>query len=433
MSNLERKKLGDVIDLVIDNRGRNPKSYSTEGIPVIDNFLIKSDGMVDLGEVNRYIDEETYSNFLRKYVAEGDVIMTLVGNGYGKVATAPSEKCAIIQNTIGLRCNESNDNAFLYYLLKYNRESLTNLDRGAAQPSIKVGDVLNLEFYFPTTRRQTSIGRILGAIDKKIELNRRMNETLESIARAIFKSWFVDFDPVRTKLEGQSHEQQSSASAYPMPAEVYDLFPSAFQDSALGKIPEGWEVSNVGENFDLVMGQSPPGDTYNELGEGIPFYQGRRDFGFRFPSRRVFCTQPKRLAQAGDTLVSVRAPVGDLNVASEECCLGRGLAGVRHRSDAPTYTYYSMHALKADFDRYDGEGTVFGSINQTNFKAITVVTPASVVVTAFENMVSHFDKLLRVNSEEINTLADVRDTLLPKLLSGELTVPDAHLQAEEVL
>ena len=114
-----------------------------------------------------------------------------------------------------------------------------------------------------------------------------------------------------------------------MDAETAALFPSAFQDSPIGKIPEGWEVGTIDENFDLTMGQSPPGSTYNEDEKGIPFYQGRRDFGFRYPTRRVYCTAPKRFAKKGDTLVSVRAPVGDINMVEEKCSIGRGVAAIK--------------------------------------------------------------------------------------------------------
>ena len=99
------------------------------------------------------------------------------------------------------------------------------------------------------------------------------------------------------------------------------------------------------------MGQSPPGNTYNEVGEGVPFYQGRTDFKFRFPTRRIYCTAPTRFANEGDTLVSVRAPVGDVNMAAERCAVGRGVAAIRHKSGSRSFTYYAMGFLKEDFDK----------------------------------------------------------------------------------
>ena len=248
-SNFQTLKLRDVIEFVIDNRGRTPKSYSDFGVPVIDNYLIVSEAEADLSQVKRYIDEDTYNSFIRKYISKGDVLMTLVGNGYGKVAITPEEKCIIIQNTIGLRCNEDNDNLYLYYLLKANREVLMNLNRGAAQPSIKVGDILDLEFKYPPVEIQQKVGSILGDLDKKSSLNSQANQTLEQMAQAIFRAWFVDFDPVKAKMNDEQPEGMDAATA--------SLFPEKLVESELGLIPEGWEASCMGEHFSITMGQSP--------------------------------------------------------------------------------------------------------------------------------------------------------------------------------
>jgi type I restriction enzyme S subunit len=177
-----------------------------------------------------------------------------------------------------------------------------------------------------------------------------MNETLEEMARALFKSWFVDFDPVRAKMEGRQPAGMDDGTAA--------LFPAEFKDSVLGEIPKGWTAGTVGDDFDITMGQSPPGATYNEVGEGLPFYQGRRDFKFRYPIVRVYCSAPKRTAQYGDALVSVRAPVGDVNMAESVCCVGRGVAAVRHKTGSRSYTYYAMRSLKSYFERFESEGTV---------------------------------------------------------------------------
>ena len=199
-SDLKEYRISEVVELVIDNRGRNPSCYSDSGVPVIDNYLITSEGEPDLSEVKRYISNDTYNTFIRKYNQAGDVLITLVGNGYGKVAISPKEKSIIIQNTIGLRTKPDFDNSFLYYLLKGNRTSLMNLNRGAAQPSIKVGDLLEVPFKFPKYNQQKLIGLTLNSLDKKIQKNKQTNQTLEQMAQALFKSWFVDFDPVFDNL-----------------------------------------------------------------------------------------------------------------------------------------------------------------------------------------------------------------------------------------
>ena len=131
---------------------------------------------------------------------------------------------------------------------------------------------------------QRAIARVLGALDDKIELNRRMSETLEEMARALFRSWFVDFDPVRAKADGRPSGLQHDLDA---------LFPASFEASEMGRIPAGWEVKTLGDAFRITMGQSPPGDTYNQDGGGLPFYQGRTDFGFRFPGGESTALRPE--------------------------------------------------------------------------------------------------------------------------------------------
>jgi type I restriction enzyme S subunit len=193
-----------------------------------------------------------------------------------------------------------------------------------------------------------------------------------------------------------------------------------------GADPEGGEVGCVDDDFDLTMGQSPPGSTYNESEDGLPFYQGRSDFAFRFPTRRVYCTAPTRLAKSGDTLISVRAPVGDINMASEDCAIGRGVAAARHKSNSRSYTYQFMRGLEDVFGRFEAEGTVFGSIGKKDFHAIPCVIPSQAVVDAFESICSPLDTRIDTNEKGSRTLAALRDALLPKLISGELRTADAE-------
>lgn len=324
---------------------------------------------------------------------------------------------------------------------------------GSVVSHIRVPDCSKFELNLPPLAEQERITAILGSLDDKIQLNHQINQTLEQIAQAIFKSWFVDFEPVKAKIAaletGGSEEdallaamqaisgkgeaeltrlQAEQPEQYAELRATAELFPSAMQDSELGEIPEGWNPSTVGHEFDVTMGQSPPGDTYNEEEHGAPFFQGRRDFGERFPKNRVYCSAPKRMANKGDTLLSVRAPVGDTNIALTNCCIGRGLAALRHRSGCASFTYYSVIQLGHEFSSYDSEGTVFGSINQKNLKALPVVVPTREVLSAFTRTVGAIDDLIREKSEETVSLSTVRDTLLPKLLSGELSVSGAEPQ-----
>jgi len=315
-----------------------------------------------------------------------------------------------LNTTLYVRDFKGNDPRFVSYFLR-GLDFLAYSDK-AAVPGLNRNHLHQARVLVPSDpNEQRAIAHILGTLDDKIELNRRMNETLEAMARALFKSWFVDFNPVRAKVEGRDPG---------LPKPLADLFPDSFEDSELGEIPKGWKPSNVGKHFDLTMGQSPPGSTYNESGDGLPFFQGRTDFGFRFPSRRVFCTAPTRLAKVGDTLVSVRAPVGDVNIAIEPCAVGRGVAAVRHLSGSRSFTYHAMHNLGEHFGKFEAEGTVFGSINKTDFERLPFVAPPQAVLDRFERLAWPIDDRVESNEVESRTLAALRDTLLPKLLSGAL-------------
>ena len=283
--------------------------------------------------------------------------------------------------------------------------------------------IASLEVPCPPIATQIALVNVLRSLDDRITLLRETNATLEAIAQALFKSWFVDFDPVRAKQEGRAPEGMSDATAA--------LFPDGFEESELGLVPRGWRYSTVGESFILTMGQSPPGDTYNETRDGLPFYQGRTDFGFRFPSQRVYCSAPTRIAEPGDTLVSVRAPVGDVNMALEKCCLGRGVAGLRHIRGCNSFAFYTLKGLRARFDLFDSEGTVFGSINKKDFRGLPVLSPSDDVLFAFDDIVTPIDRRVIENEEQMRTLSALRDTLLPRLISGQLRLPEAAALIEE--
>jgi len=340
---------------------------------------------------------------------------------------------------------------FVYYCLKANKTELERHASGSTFREISGSSLKQIRIPLPEESKQRAIAHILGTLDDKIELNRRMNRTLEGMARAIFKCWFIDFDPVidnailsgkpipdefseraavRREILARRNSSEGVAGQFSSTSWRGDrgkgavayrrLFPDEFQDSELGPIPKGWKVSTVGDEFDVTMGQSPPGSTYNEKGDGLPFFQGRRDFGFRYPTKRVSCTAPKRIAETGDTLVSVRAPVGDINMAADRMCVGRGLAGVRHRSGSRSYTYYSMRSLRDGFREYESEGTVFGAINKRQFAGLELLSPSAEAVEEFENHVRAVDDMIELNAQEFIRLAGVRDVLLPELMSGRV-------------
>ena len=329
----------------------------------------------------------------------------------GKVFFVPEDFWPL-NTTLYVRDFKGNDPRFISYFLQ--SIDFSPYSDKAAVPGLNRNHLHQAQVRFPAeVAEQRTIAQILGTLDDKIELNRQLNETLEELARAIFKDWFVDFGPVRAKLEGRDTG---------LPEHLAELFPDRLVESELGEIPEGWKISTVGECFNLTMGQSPPGSTYNEQGEGLPFFQGRSDFGFRYPQNRKFCTAPTRIAQPGDTLVSVRAPVGDINMAWERCCIGRGVAALRHKSTTMSFSYYSTWRIQRELQAYEHTGTVFGAINKGQFEALKVIEPSPDVVATFDSYAQPLDEKIRSNTAESRTLTALRDTLLPKLVSGEMRV-----------
>lgn len=201
------------------------------------------------------------------------------------------------------------------------------------------------------------------------------------------------------------------------------LYEEMFLNNSTAEVTSG-TLSDIAT---ITMGQSPSGSSYNEDSVGEVFYQGRAEFGFRFPTRRLFTTEPKRMAESGDVLLSVRAPVGDLNVAYEKCCIGRGLGAIHSKTENSSFLLYTMFALRPQLDVFNGEGTVFGSINRDALNAMPIDIPSEDQIAQFEAIVHPMDELIRTNYEEICRLEAIRDSLLPKLMSGEIDVSDIQL------
>ena len=223
---------------------------------------------------------------------------------------------------------------------------------------------------------------------------------MEEQAKALFKSWFIDFEPFKG---------------------------GKFVDSELGMIPEGWKVGTLSEVADITMGASPNGKSYNKNGDGAVFYQGRAEFGFRFPHRNLFTSEPKKLAETNSTLLSVRAPVGDINMANEKCCIGRGLASIKSRKGYNSFIFYLLASQKAKFNCYNSEGTVFGCINKQDLENFKVVIPNQMVINKFQEIVCPIDELIKAHEYEAHRVSLLRDTLLPKLMSGEIDVEQSKL------
>ena len=408
-----------LIDCVHKTPAAQESGYPYIGIP-----QMKS-GRLDF-ESARKISHEDFVDWTKKAKAQPhDVILSRRTNPGVTAIDRTGTEFALGQNLVLLRADGSwVDPAFLKWLVRspaWWREIGKFINVGAVFDSLRCADVPNFELPIPPLAVQLRIAEILDSLDDKIELNRRMNDTLEATARALFKSWFVNFEPVRAKMEGRDTG---------LPKDIADLFPDRLADSELGEIPEGWRVGHVEDGFEIIMGQSPPGHTYNDTGDGPPFFQGRSDFGFRYPKNRKFCTAPKRMAQPWDTIVSVRAPVGDINMAWERCCIGRGVAALRPRSGAVSFAYCTAQALQTHMRAYEHTGTVFGAINRKQLAGLPLQQPATDVVRAFEHLVHPWDQTIRLLTAQGDTLTALRDALLPKLVSGELRVNSQQTASE---
>jgi len=309
---------------------------------------------------------------------------------------------------------------FLYYCLVSRKSDIVNTASGTTQQNLLLGDLRSFEVEIPEDiETQRHIADILSALDDKIELNRQTNATLEAIAQAIFKEWFVDFNfPLsEPRLGGLQdyHDYAASLKSGQSGNQGRDMV-----ESELGMIPRGWRVGKLGDVVDVNMGQSPPGDSYNQLGDGVIFFQGKAEFGFRFPIIDKFTTAPKKFAKKYDTLLSVRAPVGTINLAKERTCIGRGLAAISGKNNTWSFPFYCLKNLEEYFNSYEGTGTVFGSINKTEIENINIVVPLNEVIFVFEKVVNQIDELIFNTDDESTTLATIRDALLPKLIRGEI-------------
>jgi len=393
------------------------------GVPIVrvNNFSATGLNLTEVLSVDPAIERQ----YARSRPQPSDVLVTLVGS-IGQVAIAPANIAGWnLARAVGLLPMPDHHHAqWVAYSIRNvaAQEFIRQHANTTVQATFNLGDLAKLPIPYPDKAARQGIIEILTAIDDRIELNRRLNETLEGIAQAIFRDWFVEFGPVRRAQSGMTDAVEILGGLVPDPAraaELAALFPAVF---GVDGLPEGWATVGFGEQFDLVMGQSPPGDTYNNTGDGLPFFQGRTDFGFRYPENRKFCSSPSRVAKADDTLISVRAPVGDINMAMELCCIGRGVACARHKGGATSYTFYTLCALQPELQLYEHTGTVFGAINRKQFENLPVVRSSDALVAAFESVAKFLDRRVKQTTLENKTLTETREYLLPRLMSGAVRI-----------
>ena len=406
--------LEDCMAAIIDYRGKSPEK-TTFGVPLVTAKIVKG-GRIEMPE--EFIAEADFDDWMRRGMPEpGDIVMTTEAP-LGEVAQLDGRKVALAQRVITLRGKpDVLDNTFLKFLLQSNpvQVELRSRGTGTTVVGIRQSELRKISLTLPPLAEQKAIAAVLGALDDKIELNRRMNATLEAMARALFQSWFVDFDPVRAKLDGRKPIGLDETTAA--------IFPDSFQESSLGHTPKGWEVRSLDKTAHYLNGLAlqkyPPGD--GPTLSVIKIAQLRK--GDSVGADRCNTELPANyIIQDGDVLFSWS---GSLEV--ELWCGGPGALN-QHlfkvtSPEFPKWFFYLWTLCHLDVFRLIAAGTAptMGHIQRGHLTAAKVLIPPRPLLDTMTRTMSPLIDQLIANRTQSRTLATLRDTLLPKLLSGELS------------
>ena len=324
--------------------------------------------------------------------SENDQIVRKGQFAYNKATTRNGEKISIAYRE-GEDCTVSsayqvfyiNDEKQLnphYLMMWFKRPEFDRYARfkshGSAHEFFTWEEMCNVMLPVPSIEEQSRIVTEYQAVERRIANNEKLIQKLEETAQTIYHNMFVD---------GIDEEN----------------------------LPNEWRKGTLGDITNIVMGQSPDGDSFNKEGFGEIFYQGRTDFGFRIPSVRVYTTEPTRYANYKDILMSVRAPVGDLNVAPFRCCIGRGLAAICEKGRRNSFVFYTLLNKKDAFKVSDDAGTIFGSINKEELYNLEIIIPEDGLITKFDNECNKLDNLVENVEKENNALLQLKSLLTSKL------------------
>lgn len=386
--------------------------FQNVGVPVIRGNNLTTDFRKFNDDGFVFLTEEK-ADELKADAVRGDILFTAAGT-IGQVGMIPQSskytRYVISNKQLRFRVNtEIADPDYVYYWLASPWIYKTIVDRntGSTVPLINLGIIKSLPISLPESiSDQKKISRILSLIDEKITLNNRINSKLEAMAKTLYDYWFVQFD--FPNANGKPYKSSGGKLVY--------------NPIVKREIPIDWEVKNLSQIANITMGQSPVGESYNEDGNGTLFFQGSTDFGWLFPTPRKYTTLPARMAKKGDILLSVRAPVGDMNIANTNCCIGRGLAALNSKSGSDGFLFYVMKYFKQIFDRRNSEGTTFGSITKDDLHSLKVIYPQQKILKQYDNIVSEYNKMIFLRSLENRDLIKLRDWLLPMLMNGQVTV-----------
>jgi type I restriction enzyme, S subunit len=360
----------------------------------------------------KYIGEEDYTKLVKADCKPllNDVLIAKDGSYLKYIHVVEKEKEQAILSSIGIiRPNLKKVSPyFLKYYLQMDsikKQVGKKYVSGTALPRIILKAFGEIEIIKKELCEQENIINLLVKLDKKIELNNNINQELETFAKTNYNYWFVQFD--FPNEEGKPYKASGGQLVW--------------NEEVRREVPSGWKIGNLSDIANITMGQSPEGETLNENQQGTVFYQGKTDFGWRFPEVRMYTTKPTRFAAVNDVLLSVRAPVGDINIANEDCCIGRGLAALNSKNNNSSFLFYTMLNLKNIFDIHNGNGTTFGAITKDDLYNIKIVIPNDSLLNHFEKAVKTYDELIALKCKENRELVALRDWLLPMLMNGQVT------------
>ncbi len=423
----------------------NRQDFQVNGVPVlkIKNIHHRE---IDVSETD-YVSPKIATQVARFYAKHGDILISMTGSGIqapnsivGRVARFKgNSNTYLINQRVGrivIERQDLLDPNYLFFILTQAEIQwfLVSIATGSAnQVNISNKQIEAISIPLPPLPEQRAIAQILGSLDDKIELNRRMNTTLEATARALFQSWFVDFDPVHAKSRGEQPSGMDAATAA--------LFPDHFEDSHLGPIPAGWQVGVLSDGIELIGGGTPKTAIAEYWDGDIPWFSVKD-----VPSETdVFVIDTdKKITQAGvnnsstrilpemTTIISARGTVGKLALTGVQMAMNQSCYAIRGANYPDYFVFFLIRFAVVELLQRT-HGTVFDTITRETFETIQIAFPSIEIADAFDRQIQPSLERIKNNLFESRTLAQTRDALLPKLISGEVRVENVESFIEGIV